>query len=94
MKGKITRTAFHILFIELAFIWVFSSCSIEKRKYLSGYNIEWRHTNPPNTTKQEDSKTEFHSVEESGKLPDDDNSEENLQASIDNSITVIAVKVT
>ena len=83
MKEKITITTLHILFIALALICVFSSCSIEKRKYLSGYNIEWRHANPPNNTKQDYSTTELHSVEESEKLPDNNNSEDNSQASTD-----------
>ena len=31
-----------LLFIGLGLMIIFNSCSIEKRKYLSGYNIEWK----------------------------------------------------
>ena len=30
----------------IIFLFLFSSCTIEKRKYLSGYNIQWENSKP------------------------------------------------
>src|SRR5204862_57848 len=35
-----------LLCVGVIFIFVFSSCTIEKRRYLPGYDIQWNHPKP------------------------------------------------
>jgi len=46
-----------LFIIGFTIIFIISSCSIEKRRYMSGYNIEWRSLKPIDTRKTSVSQT-------------------------------------
>jgi hypothetical protein len=40
---------FYLLFYGIVIVFLFSGCTLEKRRYQSGYHIEWNHMRPTNT---------------------------------------------
>ena len=40
------KKIFQLVSVSVILITLFSSCSVEKRKYVPGYNVEWKNSNP------------------------------------------------
>jgi TM2 domain-containing membrane protein YozV len=89
------------LFIGLSIMLVLTSCTIEKRVYMSGYHIEWKNGKQnsnkqelvSNDNKKQTEKNQIETVEQSeNEINTIDNSptvNDNLTASVDNSVIII-----